>query len=68
MKRLRAKGASLLIYEPMLRNTPVIDGCEVVVHLSDFKSRSQLILANRFESELEDAAEKVYTRDLFQRD
>lgn len=68
MKRLQAKGASLLIYEPTLKDTVSFAGCEVVRSLPDFKARSQLILANRFEADLRDVAEKVYTRDLFQRD
>lgn len=68
MKRLQAKGASLLIYEPTLKDTVFFAGCEVVCSLPDFKARSQLILANRFEADLRDVAEKVYTRDLFQRD
>lgn len=68
MKRLQERGAALLVYEPTLKDTSSFYGCEVIGCLSEFKARSQIILANRFEAELDDVAEKVYTRDLFQRD
>lgn len=68
MKRLQEKGAALLVYEPTLENVSSFHGCEVVRSISEFKTRSHLILANRFEAELSDVREKVYTRDLFRRD